>query len=401
MTQHIPRTPSPILPVSVWLTFIVAAGFTGYFAGQAHMFKDNDRQLPATVQTPPAISPASMLSPVSAAIRPGLNEYTISDIVAETGRVVVHLELATKPKQSAGKACPYFFGPKAHAPDDNMRLQGQYASAAGIIIRDDGYILTNAHVVRGADQIRVTLSNGREYMATVEGEDDATDLAVIKIQETKLPTARFGDSSKVRQGEWAIAIGSPFHLRHSISLGIVSALERSIGDPFSGMDLLQTDAAINPGNSGGPLVNLQGEVIGINCVTRTDAQNISFAVPSNTASSIAAMLVKHQRVQHNYIGVKMAAVYPSMLDEDHPRVFISYARPGDPAANAGIRNGDLIVAINGKRVKEMYDVQRAVHDTACGANLIMTVLRNEKKRDCTIKVGKCTSLMIDDPDMIR
>ncbi len=377
--------PPGVLPASVWLALIVAAGISGYLAGRP----GNSPVADPVHRSSGALRAAS--TGVDSALSPtrgvaSLNANTVSDIAARAGESVVHIEIAIKPPTNKNK-CPYFFGPQSHPLPDIMTMHGQYASAAGVIIREDGYVLTNAHVVRGADEIKVTLADGREYMAERVGQDDATDLALIKIKAGNLPFARFGDSNKVRPGQWAIAIGSPFHLRHSVSLGIVSALDRAIGDPFGGLDLLQTDAAINPGNSGGPLLNLEGEVIGINCVVRSDAQNISFAVPSLVAREVADALLQHRQVEHSYIGVKLQSVLRESLSDGEPRVIITFAEPDGPAWHAGIRSGDMIRTINGKSAKSVYEVQKAVNRSARGDILQLTIVQGGKDKNVSIKVA--------------
>lgn len=376
------------LPVSVWLILVVSAGITGFLAGHKPELPGPTLADRRTADTIAELRPTSCAQePISrASSTAAIGPTTISDIAAHAGKSVVHIEISTKPAVQGNK-CAYFFGPQSQPVPDAIALHGKYASAAGIIIREDGYILTNAHVVQGADEMRVTLVDGREYMAELAGKDDVTDLALIKISADNLPFARFGDSNRVRPGEWAIAIGSPFHLKHSISLGIVSALERSIGDPYAGMDLLQTDAAINPGNSGGPLLNLGGEVIGINCVVRTDAQNISFAVPSVVARKVADALLQSKKVSHGYIGVKLQDVLPMSLADDEPRVLITGADLHAPAWQAGARNGDLIQAVNGKRVRSSFEVLRVVNDSESGANLKLSVMRRRKLQELQVTVG--------------
>lgn len=372
------------LPVSVWITLIVGAGVTGYLAGN---LGDHPPQEAVVRTAPPILRPASMPAADPEIISPGtsFNSHTISDLAASAGRSVVHIEVASKPPSNDG--CPYFFGRQAHLPP-GMMSQGRYASAAGVILRSDGHILTNAHVIRGADEIKVTLADGKEFMAQRVGQDDSSDLALLKITAPDLVAARFGDSTKVVPGEWAVAIGSPFHLRHSVSLGIVSALDRSIGEPLGGIDLIQTDAAINPGNSGGPLLNLNGEVIGLNCVVRADAQNISFAVPSKTVLKVAAILMKHGKIEHSYIGLKMQEQPPISLKDDQTRVMVTHSFPAGPGYSAGIRDGDMIKSINGKPTKKVTDIKKILHDTTYGTKMDVAVLRNGEECKYTVTLGK-------------
>lgn len=309
----------------------------------------------------------------------------IADIVERAGQFVVHIEVGAKPTMEKPMD-HYFFGPPSHINPDTPLPQGRYGSAAGVIIRPDGWILTNAHVVRGADEVKVTLADGREFMAEPVGKDNTADLAVLRIKASDLPTAHFADSAKVRSGQWAIAIGSPYHLDHSVSLGVVSALKRSIGDPFTGVTLIQTDAAINPGSSGGPLLNLKGEVIGINCVMRSDAQNIAFAIPAAVAREVSDCIIGGKPVIHNYIGIRMQELRPQSLQDKSARVLVTFSQPDSPAWNAGIRDLDHVKCVDGKFIKSIAEMKRVINDTAHDGTLVVTLVRDGKERNVAVKV---------------
>ena len=253
------------------------------------------------------------------------------------------------------------------------RLRGQ---GSGFIINEQGDILTNAHVVDGTDQVTVKLKDGRSFEGYVEGIDDITDLAVVRINTggEPLPISKLGDSDSVSVGDWAIAVGNPLGLDNTVTLGIVSTLKRSsaaVGIPDKRIDFIQTDAAINPGNSGGPLLNAKGEVIGINTAIRPDAMGIGFAIPINKAKSIQASLSRGERIAHPNLGVQIATLTPDMakMNNEDPNsdielpetngVLVVRVLPNTPAAEAGLRRGDVITEVAGMRVKQADQLQRS------------------------------------------
>lgn len=259
---------------------------------------------------------------------------------------------------------------------------------SGMIYRADGLILTNAHVVRGADTVKVTLSDGREFKkAKVLGVDERTDIAVVKVDANNLPVVKLGDSSKVRVGDWAIAVGNPFGLDHTLTVGVISAKGREIDLAKNGetrTDYLQTDASINPGNSGGPLLNINGLVIGINNAIYSESggnQGIGFAIPVNTARFVADQLAKGGKVRRGYLGVSIrnaediAAAYG--LPADTKGVLVdSIADPNTPGARAGLKAGDVITKFNGTPVTKSTELQRLVGSSPVGSQVTLTVLRD-------------------------
>ena len=281
------------------------------------------------------------------------------------------------------------------------RLRGQ---GSGFIISDSGDILTNAHVVDGTDQVTVTLKDGRSFEGVVEGVDDITDLAVVHI-DTKgetLPISKLGDSDQVAVGDWAIAVGNPLGLDNTVTLGIVSTLKRSsaaVGIPDKRIDFIQTDAAINPGNSGGPLLNAQGEVIGINTAIRADAMGIGFAIPINKAKAIQASLARGEQIAHPYLGVQIATLTPDMarLNNEDPNsaielpetdgVLVVRVLPNTPAAEAGLRRGDVIVAIAGKPVKRADQLQTRVDQVKVGEALEVTLQRGDRTQRLSVRTA--------------
>ena len=273
-------------------------------------------------------------------------------------------------------------------------------SGSGVIFREDGYILTNNHVVEDADSITVVFSDGREREGEIVGTDLRTDLAVVRVDERGLPTAPLADVSKLRVGDWVIAIGNALGLQGSptVTLGIVSALQRSIPSGSGNVtlfDLIQTDAAINPGNSGGPLVNLRGEVVGINtAVLRgTEAQGIGFAVSMETAIPVANELVDNGRVVWPWLGVGVADVNPAIAAEmgltARSGVVISNVETGGPAQQAGMETDDVVISLGGKPVTNLRDLQRILRiDYEPGDETTMTVVRDGQEQEFQLTLGE-------------
>ena len=263
---------------------------------------------------------------------------------------------------------------------------------SGVIFDARGYVLTNSHVVEGAQQIRVTLPDGRAFPGKLVGADPLTDLAVVKIDARDLPAARLGDSSKLEVGETVIAIGNPLGLEGgpTVTVGVVSAVARSIEEPGGAglYDLVQTDAAINPGNSGGPLVRMAGDVIGINTAIIQQAQGIGFAISINSAKPIVQELLAHGRVVRPFIGIVPVSVTPQIasaydLPVDHG-VLVARLDPRGPAARAGMRAGDIIVAVAGHPVKSLGELRVAIGQHKIGETVDLAVRR--EKTSVTLKV---------------
>jgi len=292
-----------------------------------------------------------------------------------------------------------FFGDELLAPREEM-MRGQ---GSGFLIDKSGVLLTNSHVVNGADKVTVTLKDGRKFEGKVSGVDEVTDLAVVKIEGKDLPVATLGLSSDVQVGDWAIAVGNPLGLDNTVTLGIVSTLKRSsaaIGIPDKRLDFIQTDAAINPGNSGGPLLNDNGEVIGINTAIRADAMGIGFAIPIDKAKELKDQLARGEKIRHPYLGVQMTNLTPELakLNNDDPNavfivpevtgVIVVKVLPGTPAAKSGIRRGDVITAIDGADVRSAEDLQRTVENSRLGQALKVELKRGDKTQTITIKTGE-------------
>ncbi|HEX8706398.1 MAG TPA: trypsin-like peptidase domain-containing protein [Myxococcaceae bacterium] len=260
----------------------------------------------------------------------------------------------------------------------------------GLFLTPDGYILTNRHVVRQSRKLTVSLSNGEERKATLIGGDSPTDLAVLRAEGTDFPTLPLADPKDVRMGQLVVAIGNPFRLEQSVSLGVVSAINRSLtlpdGTVLEGM--LQTDAAINPGNSGGPLLNTHGQVVGLNTLVLPYAQGIGFAVSASTAAWVAGLLIQRGKVERRYLGVAARAVVlePTLVrDTGQPRgVLILKVQQGTPADDAGLQPEDLLLAVNHRPVGSVDDVQR-VMALSDEPELLLDVLRKNRRRELSAR----------------
>ncbi|XTZ19465.1 MAG: HhoA/HhoB/HtrA family serine endopeptidase [cyanobacterium endosymbiont of Rhopalodia fuxianensis] len=338
----------------------------------------------------------------------GDRDSFVSTAVTRTGSAVVRIDTETVVTRSIDPVFndPFFrefFGEqfRSRLPQE-QRIAGQ---GSGFIIDENGIILTNAHVVNKADKVTVTLKDGRTFNGEVRGTDEVTDLAVVKIspQEDKLPVAPLGDSANLKVGDWAIAVGNPVGLDNTVTLGIISTIGRSAakaGIPDKRLDFIQTDAAINPGNSGGPLLNSQGEVIGINTAIRADAMGIGFAIPINKAKALQNILVSGQKVPHPYIGVQMVNLTPELARENNKNsnspillpevegILVVQVVPNTPAARAGIRRGDVIVGVNGKLVDDGSELQSIVENSGLNVPLKLQLYRGDNVIYLTVRTAQ-------------
>lgn len=370
--------------VAVGLLVIVAGLLISMFAVQAAYNKANGGPEPAVLELPSASGPA--LSAPS----PAELSNSFRGVAKAVKAAVVHIN--TTEIVQPDVRFPRF--PGFEFPE--MGPQRQRGTGSGFIVQSDGYILTNHHVVGDADKIEVALSDGRRLKAKRVGSDPETDLAVIRVDATGLPTAQLGDSDQMEQGDWVLALGSPFGLQQTLTAGIVSATGREVPVASQYDRFIQTDASINPGNSGGPLVNLRGEVIGINTliVSRSGSSDgIGFAIPSNMARKVYPELVKSGKVVRGYLGV-----YPQELDEAKARALRVQKDSGvlvrditdadSPAAKAGIRSGDVITSFDGKRVATPLELTNAVADTPVGKSARVEFIRDGRAQSVTVTIGE-------------
>jgi S1-C subfamily serine protease len=316
-----------------------------------------------------------------------VSDNPIADVVASVEPSVVSIDTTISQKETPALTLPELLAPKSHLRDpEHYEAHG---SGSGVIVRQDGYILTNAHVVKDASDIKITLNDGRVLKGRVIGKDSYSDIAVVKIDATALPVVRMGESKNVRPGDWAIAIGTPLGLSHTVTMGIVSAIGRSLADLNNNIDLIQTDAAINPGNSGGPLLNINGEVIGINMAIRTDAQNIGFSVPIDIARDAVDSILANRPILHPYLGISMIDFDPDLVSSVNVRrtnsgVVVSKVNADGPAADSGISAGDLIQTINNTPVRNAGDVQRIVRTHKVGTRIFVRLLHSGRTETVSV-----------------
>jgi serine protease Do len=276
--------------------------------------------------------------------------------------------------------------------DAPRRSYKQRSLGSGFIISDEGYILTNNHVVAGADEIKIKLSDGREFKAVVKGTDEKLDLAVLKIEvKDHLPVVKLGDSDAIEVGEWVMAIGNPFGLAQTVTAGIVSATGRVIGSgPYD--DFIQTDASINPGNSGGPLFNADGKVIGINTAIVSGGQGIGFAIPINMAKTVLPQLEEKGKVTRGWLGVSIQPVTPelgrSFGVEGENGALVAEVLKESPAEKAGLKSGDIILEYDGKKIHEMNALPRVVAATPVGKKVKLAILRNGKQEEVEVTIER-------------
>ena len=318
----------------------------------------------------------------------------LADISESLAPSVVNIEVRIRPQANTNEddVFRYFFGnqgfPFPQAPPQEQEGQG-----SGVIYNaEKGYIITNNHVVQGATQMRVRLNDGKIYSAKRIGSDALTDLAVIQLQspQGRLESAKLGDSSKLRTGDWVLAMGSPLGFDHSVTLGIVSAISRRVPDLNEEVPFVQTDAAINPGNSGGALVNLYGEVIGINTAILRNGQNIGFAIPSNTVKQVVDELIAQGQVKRAYVGVMLAELTPDIIEQlglfpAVKGIVLGQVMPNSPASKSGLQLGDVIQRVDGVDVLSPKAFQDLIRQKPIGTTFQLDVLRQQKRLNIKLK----------------
>lgn len=405
---------------------IMAAGVVAVALGAGYMFgthveAQTDVPKPVTapvVETPAtraAVSIQDAFGAVSDAVEPAVVTITTETTIKSPPNQPGNGAPGSDPFEEFFKQFRNFgFGQNSYegkaAPKYSFRkVQTQHGGGlgSGMIIRPDGLILTNAHVVNGADKVSVKLADGSEYKnAQVVGEDKYTDVALVKINGKDLPTVKFGDSNNVKVGDWSIAIGNPFGLEHSVTVGVISAKARKV--PLSERNYggyLQTDASINPGNSGGPLCDIYGRVIGINNAIYSESGGnigIGFAIPINSARNIADQLLKSGgHIKRGYLGVKISDLKDRGaafgLDPKIKGVLVEEVMPNTPGAKAGLQPGDVITEFNGKPVSQSTELQNQVGTTPVGTKTKLTVLRNGKTINLSIVLAELPDNIQDTP----
>jgi serine protease Do len=348
-----------------------------------------------------AIFSPLLLGPMAlAAEKPMDLSMAIIQVAKQTIPAVAHIEVTEK-QEVANPFLPFqddpsfrqFFGSPKMPKKFKREVKGL---GSGIIIDSQGNILTNNHVAGGATKIEVVLSNGQRYPAKLVGADPKTDLAVIRIAAKEpLPHVTFSDSDKVEVGEWVVAIGHPRGLDQTVTQGIISAKHRQgITDPSSYQDFMQTDAAINPGNSGGPLLNLRGEVIGVNAAIASESggfEGIGFTIPSNMAVFVAKALIAHGKVERGWLGVSIQDLTPELAKTAHVEslkgALIAEVVKGGPAEKAGLKKGDVVVGYQGKEISDSSAFRNEVAATPVGSEARVNVLRDGKKQELTVTIA--------------
>ena len=337
--------------------------------------------LPAMANDPGGIEFTWKESPTTLTAPPELARFNdlLADLADKLKPALVHVRVR-RPAVQREKD-------DSDTPNEPRRSQG-----SGFIVAPEGLIVTNAHVVENADWIQVRLSDNRRFNARVIGRDNRVDLALIKIDNVQnLPTLRFADSNRVRVGEFVLALGHPFGLEQTVSFGIVSRKGSPLSVAAAGFDFIQTDAAINPGNSGGPLVNMAGEVVGVNSMAARNG-SIGFAIPSNLIKVLVPQLASKGRVEWGWLGVSIAEI----TDDDLGRLKLTEARgvlirsvmPGEPAEKGGIRANDVITAIDGTELSSPRDLQRLVSSAPVGKRVRVTLLREGARNELEVEIGK-------------
>ena len=363
--------------------------------------------LSATLNLPLA---AQAQAPAAPIVR-GLPDFT--DLVEQVGPAVVNIRTVERVRTGIGRNGPMmdeemqeffrrFFGlplpgvprqgPRQQEPQEPAEREVPRGVGSGFILTADGFVMTNAHVVDGADEVLVTLTDKREFKARIVGADKRTDVAVVKIEASGLPAVRIGDVSRLKVGEWVMAIGSPFGLDNTVTAGIVSAKQRDTGDylPF-----IQTDVAVNPGNSGGPLINMRGEVVGINSQIYSRSggfMGISFAIPIDEAMRVSEQLRANGRVTRGRIGVQIDQVSKDVAESiglGKPQgALVRGVESGSPADKAGVEAGDIITRFDGRAIEKASDLPRLVGNTKPGTRSALTVFRRGQTRDLSITIAE-------------
>ena len=347
---------------------------------------------PAVAQTQIPTSPGAVAAPGSrpgsfAALAEKLSPSVVNIKVVKVEKAGFNPPEMEIPDGPAGDLFKRFFQEMPQAPESRRTM----GAGSGVIISKDGYILTNNHVVEGAKEVTVTLANQQEYKARVVGRDPKTDLAVLKVKSTgSFPAVTLGDSDRLKVGDWVVAIGNPFGLNNTVTAGIVSAKGRVIGaGPYD--DFIQTDASINPGNSGGPLINLQGELVGINTAIIPNGKGIGFAIPVNTAKPLVPQLISTGAVARGYLGVNIQSITPELAKAmnlpDRKGALVADVVPGGPADQGGIKRGDVIITYNGKVVEDSHHLPALVAATPVNQEAAVTVLRNGQEQKLSHESG--------------
>ncbi|NMG07262.1 HhoA/HhoB/HtrA family serine endopeptidase [Brasilonema sp. UFV-L1] len=382
------RSINGILAVLLGGTVVISVGGCSIPTGTLDAGK-TDAQSQKPTQEPTDKTSSNILPVTSSSDNPNF----VVGVVQKVGPAVVRIDAARTiaSDEFDDPVFRRFFG-------SQPRPRVEQGSGSGFIINSAGQILTNSHVVNGAQSVTVKLKDGRSFKGRVLGEDPVTDVAVIKIEANNLPTVSIGNSEVLQPGEAVIAIGNPLGLDYTVTSGIISATGRSssdIGVTDKRVDYIQTDAAINPGNSGGPLLNNRGDVIAMNTAIIRGAQGLGFAIPINTAQRIAQELIAKGKIDHPYLGIQMVTLTPDVKEKINSRLGVNLATdkgvllidivPRSPAEAAGLKAGDVIQSISNQPVTKIEEVQKIVENSKIGSPLELQVLRNGQTTQIAVK----------------
>lgn len=371
------------LVTSVIATSATVAGYTAY--------RTTSNSITETIVSSPAQN--SFITKAAFAAPEGLQRTDLTDAAEKSVHAVVHIKSTEKGKTAVIRRAPdiydFFFG-DGMGRQQRVQTQPRVGFGSGVILSDDGYIVTNNHVIEGADEIQVTLNDNRTFPARLVGTDANTDLALVKIEtDDKLPFLIVGDSDNLKIGEWVLAVGNPFNLTSTVTAGIVSAKARSLGVYNGGIEsFIQTDAAINQGNSGGALVNAKGELVGINSVLSSPTGSYAgygFAIPTSIMTKVVSDLKEFGTVQRAVLGIVGGTVTAELNEKENlgtvDGVYVSDVTEDGAAKSAGIEKGDVIIGFNGKPIKTMAELQETLAKTMPGAKVEVKVLRGKKEKD--------------------
>lgn len=382
--------------VSYVLVAVVSVLITGlvflHFSGDSHTFAATGAVTnePASSAVDIQISPSGQ---VAAQPSGYMLKNSIADIAERVGKAVVNIDTKRTVKVSPlpfGDLFYEFFGIRQQELSREVEVP---AIASGFIVRSDGYVLTNNHVIEGAKEIVVTLADGRKFDGKIMGRDSRNDLAIVKIEAKNLPAVQLGDSDAIRPGDFAIAIGNPYGLQHTVTAGIISGLARSLdGDPSEAGIYIQTDAAINRGNSGGPLIDIDGRVVGINTAIIAQAQGLGFAVPVNVAKSVMDDLISGKKLTYPWIGVQLQDLTSELAEYFELRekygAVVAYVYPDSPAEKAGLEGGDIIIRFGNTEIKNITMLQEEVRKRKAGDKVVIQVWRNKNYMLITVTLGE-------------
>ena len=389
---------------AIYQLFLLTAASITFVSGCSQLPKASPPASPESIASPTQTSSDSNISR-AIPVKDDTNTNFVVAAVEKVGPAVVRIDSARTVKRQVPDGFeddPFFrrfFGdqPNSQPPERTVRGTG-----SGFLINSEGQILTNAHVVDGADTVTVTLKDGRTFQGKVLGDDSLSDIAVVKIQANNLPVVALGNSDGLKVGEWAIAIGNPLGLDKTVTVGVISATDRTssqVGVPDKRIGFIQTDAAINPGNSGGPLLNARGEVIGINTAIIGGAQGLGFAIPINTAQRIGQQLITKGKVEHPFIGIQMvnltSEVKERIKNASNGRVVINADKgvlvfrvvSNSPGDKAGLKAGDVIQKVDNQPVTTADKVQQIIESKKVGDRLQIDVQRGDETQTLQVQLG--------------